>query len=279
METIFIAWSGRDSQAAAEILRKYLPLLLHHGLKVFMSKHDVSSGVRWASEVASELAHSNFGIICLTPDNLEAPWIMFEAGALTKNATGRACGLLFRGLTIANITGPLEQFQNREFSEAGFRQLLDDISKVLNSPVEPQYVDMLFEKFWPEISNAISGAMASQSPRQEAPRRSPDDLLEEVVERVRTLEVLSQRDMEWLRRQTDELISFFRKENEKAADVQRSMLERMLERMEKLAEVSMHRSRDDLQSARPAGVAMKFGDARKAADLPMDDESPAKQRE
>lgn len=244
-----------------------------------MSKHDVSSGVRWASEVASELAHSNFGIICLTPDNLEAPWIMFEAGALTKNATGRACGLLFRGLTIANITGPLEQFQNREFSEAGFRQLLDDISKVLNSPVEPQYVDMLFEKFWPEISNAISGAMASQSPRQEAPRRSPDDLLEEVVERVRTLEVLSQRDMEWLRRQTDELISFFRKENEKAADVQRSMLERMLERMEKLAEVSMHRSRDDLQSARPAGVAMKFGDARKAADLPMDDESPAKQRE
>lgn|SRR5215469_2503818 len=140
------------------------------GLAVFMSKHDVASGVRWSPEVASELAKSNFGIICLTPDNLLAPWILFEAGALSKNLTGRACCLLFRGLTPASITGPLAQFQNREFTEEGFRHLLHDINSVMLPPLERNNLNKLFEKFWPDLRREATGAMDKAQSSLSKPR-------------------------------------------------------------------------------------------------------------
>src|SRR5207253_2371159 len=80
---VFISWSGPASRDVATALRKYLPCMLQ-GLQVFMSQHDLESGSRWAVGLTSELSETNFGLICLTPDNLLSPWLLFEAGAITK---------------------------------------------------------------------------------------------------------------------------------------------------------------------------------------------------
>ena len=50
-----------------------------------MSDHELSAGTRWASEVAVALGGSSMGIVCLTPDNVAAPWLLFEAGALSRS--------------------------------------------------------------------------------------------------------------------------------------------------------------------------------------------------
>src|SRR5262249_37155939 len=116
-----------------------------------MSKHDLGSGVRWAPQLAAELSESTFGIICLTPDNLNAPWVLFEAGALTKHIEGRACCVLFGGLSAARVTEPLSQFQNRVFTEEEFRHLLRDINKLKEVPMESSAFNKLFDKFWPDM--------------------------------------------------------------------------------------------------------------------------------
>jgi hypothetical protein len=46
--------------------------------------HRISAGARWANELANELAGTRFGILCLTRDNLNSPWLLFEAGGLAK---------------------------------------------------------------------------------------------------------------------------------------------------------------------------------------------------
>ena len=66
---VFVSWSGPASRDFAVALRKYLPCMVP-GLQVFMSQHDIESGTQWPLRLVEELSEVNFGLICLTPDNL-----------------------------------------------------------------------------------------------------------------------------------------------------------------------------------------------------------------
>lgn len=80
---VFISWSGARSKAVASKLREWLPDVIQN-IEPWMSRHDIKAGERWDKELSGELNDSKFGIICLTSDNYDAPWILFEAGALSK---------------------------------------------------------------------------------------------------------------------------------------------------------------------------------------------------
>jgi hypothetical protein len=183
---IFISWSGEASKRIGGIFRTYLPIFFQDCV-FFMSKHDLESGVRWSAELATELGESDFGIICLMPDNLTAPWVLFEAGALSKHIKGRACCVLFGGLTPSDVTEPLSQFQNRLFSEDAFGQLLRDINKLRSSPMDAAAFGKLIEKFWPDISKEIAGVLTEERPQASAKRPS-EEILEEILVRVRMME-------------------------------------------------------------------------------------------
>ncbi len=81
---IFISWSGDLSKNIAEIFRQWIPGVIQ-AAKPYYSPDDITKGTRWSSEISKELDASKIGIICLTKDNLDSSWIMFEAGALSKN--------------------------------------------------------------------------------------------------------------------------------------------------------------------------------------------------
>lgn len=48
----------------------------------WMSESDIHPGRRWSHTLASQLEESNVGIVCLTKENINNLWLMFEAGAL-----------------------------------------------------------------------------------------------------------------------------------------------------------------------------------------------------
>lgn len=185
---IFISWSGQASRAVAELLRKYLPCIVQE-LRPFMSKHDLGSGVRWTETLARELEDSNFGIVCLTPENRTEGWILFEAGALTKHVEGRACCLLLRGLAPADVTGPLAQFQHRTFSREDIHKLLWDINGLLTRPLDALSLDLIFDKWWPDLERDVLSALQSPGlPANSDTRRDPAELLDELILRVRNIE-------------------------------------------------------------------------------------------
>jgi hypothetical protein len=80
---IFLSWSGHRSKAVAEALRLWLPKV-NPAFKPWLSTADIDKGARWASNVAERLEAARAGIVCLTPSNLHADWILWEAGALSK---------------------------------------------------------------------------------------------------------------------------------------------------------------------------------------------------
>jgi hypothetical protein len=80
---IFISWSGPRSRAVTEALTEYLPMIVN-AFSPWLSSADIDKGARWNSDLAAALATSKAGIICLTPNNLTAPYVLFESGALSK---------------------------------------------------------------------------------------------------------------------------------------------------------------------------------------------------
>jgi hypothetical protein len=193
---VFLSWSGEPSKSVADLLRRLLPCMLQ-GVDVFVSRHDLESGGRWSEQLARELENSAFGIVSLTAQNQSAPWLLFEAGALTKLSEGRACGLLLGGLTPANVAGPLAQFQHRRLVREEFSLLLRDINERLSAPLKDDQLRLVLEKWWPDLEAEYKEILARRP--QEDPRskgREDRDLLEEILERVRSLELGSERSVD-----------------------------------------------------------------------------------
>jgi TIR domain len=184
---IFVSWSGDLSKKMANTIRKYLPCMMHE-LDVFMSQHDLQSGVRWSTELSKQLETSSFGIICLTPANLESPWLLFEAGALTKHADGRACCLLIGELNPAQVSGPLAQFQNRPFGRDEIWLLLRDLNSMLTARMQDEQLQRVFNKWWPDLEQEHQQALVSAQNTPQRPRRDERDVLDDILLRLRSIE-------------------------------------------------------------------------------------------
>ncbi|MCK1284356.1 toll/interleukin-1 receptor domain-containing protein [Bradyrhizobium sp. 44] len=69
----------------------------------YMSSEDIEKGTHWSSSIRHELDSTSFGILILTPENTESPWLHFEAGAIAKSVIdGRVAPILF-GLKPSDI--------------------------------------------------------------------------------------------------------------------------------------------------------------------------------
>ena len=80
---VFISWSGEMSNQIGEIIRSWLPSMLQ-SVKPYFTPSDIEKGARWNTEIAQELEDSKIGILCITRENLNSAWLLFEAGALSN---------------------------------------------------------------------------------------------------------------------------------------------------------------------------------------------------
>jgi hypothetical protein len=183
---IFLSWSGSLSKHIAEVLHKYLPFIINE-LQPFISGH-IESGSRWNIKLMEELEQSSFGILCLTSENLESAWLLFEAGALTKHLEGRACGLLIGSLKPNDVQGPLSQFQHRKFARDGFGSLLEDINSKLENPMEKGRLNLVIDKWWADIYSEYENAVKSATSENKQLQRPPEDILDEILTKIRVIE-------------------------------------------------------------------------------------------
>ena len=89
---VFLSWSGPRSKAVADAFAWWLPQVIQ-AIDPSISS-DIDKGKRWSDEISNQLEETKLGIICLTQDNLKAPWLLFEAGALWKAKGASVCTFL-----------------------------------------------------------------------------------------------------------------------------------------------------------------------------------------
>jgi len=179
---VFISWSGELSRKLGEALRNWLPATLQY-VKPYFTPDDVEKGAKWSAEITKELESSNVGIICLTRDNTEKPWILFEAGALSKSIEkSRVCTLLFN-LEPTDVKGPLTSFQGTRFIKEDFKRLVSTINNVASdSKLDHTVLDNVFEMWWPRLEEQVAEIIKSHVESTEEGKRSDRDILEEILE-------------------------------------------------------------------------------------------------
>jgi hypothetical protein len=204
---VFISWSGPLSQKLGEALPKWLPATLQF-VKPYFSPEDIYKGTKWNSEISVELDNSNIGIICLTRDNIEKPWILFEAGALSKSLEkkGLVCTLLF-DLEPSDFKGPLTSFQHTLFNREDFKRLVTTINSAEgDSSLEQTVLDKVFDRRWPELEAEITKILQSSDQAAKKELRSNREILDEVLELARSSSGLVE-DMAIVKRKMDFLFA------------------------------------------------------------------------
>lgn len=188
---VFISWSGEPSHKLALILKDWISNVIQT-VDPWVSSEDIEKGDRWSTEIADKLDTCNIGIICLTKENFQAPWINFEAGALSKKlGEGKVCTLLL-DLKPTDIKGPLIQFQatiakNKE----DMRKLINSINgnlqdNKLRDNILSQAFEMWWEKYFQKVEIILPVNMPQAKSKQEKVRTN-EDLLEEILSSIREL--------------------------------------------------------------------------------------------
>ena len=181
---IFLSWSGTRSRHVAQSLKDWLPVVFDD-VNPWLSTRDIQAGERWAVEISRHLEEIDFGILCLTPENLETPWILFEAGALSKALDeSRVCPYLL-DVEVRAITGPLAQFQATRTEKESTLELLRSISAATSHTINESQLEMRFEGVWPQFEQMLE-RMPGYDGEGKGPGRPIDEILEELVETVRT---------------------------------------------------------------------------------------------
>lgn len=183
---VFISWSGDRSREFAEFLQEWLPTVVPNSVEVFVSSQSIAKGERGMSVLAQQLETHDYGIVVLTAASQHAPWVLFEAGALSKSVTGSRLTPLLIDLSEADVSGPLAQFQmTNASSRSDVERLVLEINRTSEAPSREQSVRMLFESTWAEFDSAVASARASA---EEPPvERSQDDMIAEILDVVRDM--------------------------------------------------------------------------------------------
>lgn len=182
---IFLSWSGKRSRAIAEALNDWLPRVIQ-AVEPFFSP-DIEKGANWNDRLRAELDGTFFGIICLTPDNLNSTWIHYEAGALLKTKDALISTLL-HGIKHGDVVPPLSDFQwTIAEKEDDVLKLLKTINNRVGESKEralsEKHLESIFAMFWPELEKKLKAAESLGDATQV--ERSAEDMLLEVLESVR----------------------------------------------------------------------------------------------
>lgn len=162
---VFISWSGDKSLKVAKILKDWIPCVIQD-IQPYFSTEDIDKGARWSSDIAKELSDADFGILCVTKDNLESQWLNFEAGALSK---------------------ALDKVKDRD----DIFKLFKTMNKGLGEKgLEETRLEKMFELSWPKIDKELKSIEDDISNYPQKESSNQNEIMEEMLDLLRSQQII-----------------------------------------------------------------------------------------
>lgn len=155
---VFLSWSGKNSPShmVAKGLYEWICKVIHFS-DPFLSSDDIQAGERWDDVLGRELGESDFGILCLTKECVNSPWMLFEAGALSGSYRNpkRVVPFLI-DMDPGELLPPLGRFNAVTADMDGAYSMVASLN---NTPagqlVNEVVLKETFKVFWPEMEKII----------------------------------------------------------------------------------------------------------------------------
>ena len=151
-----------------------------------MSSEDIDKGARWSSDIAKELENSTFGILCVTKDNLYAPWLSFEAGALSKTMDKSFVTPFLFDIKRSEVNGPILQFQSTVFEKDDIKKLVHTLNKACGeNGISSSMLDKAFEVWYPTLESELNKLKECDENAIEIPSKEQmhsTEIIEEILE-------------------------------------------------------------------------------------------------
>jgi len=191
---VFLSWSGSESRQLAAIFKEWLPNVLQY-IDPYMSAKDIALGERWGNSIADNLENSKFGLIFVTPSNINAPWINFEAGALSKAINSKVIPILYNADVMILNQGPLKQFQSaKKLDKENILSLIESINESMEvGSLDKERLQKAFDMWWPDLEKGIEGIVKEDSNGGNEAEREPSEkemlnvIFSKLVEQEKTL--------------------------------------------------------------------------------------------
>jgi hypothetical protein len=155
----------------------------------YVSSEDIDKGARWSTDIAKELEDSRYGIICVTRENMEAPWVNFEAGALSKVFDKSFVTPFLFDLKRSDVQGPLLQFQSTICDKDDVLKLLKSINNRSGETEKLKEEKLLraFEVWWPQLEKDLTAidTVADAAEGGDKHKDKVPQILEELLELTR----------------------------------------------------------------------------------------------
>lgn len=183
---VFISWSGKKSKDVAELIKEWLRCVIQ-ATRPWISSSDIEPGSFWSKEIQEKLDKTSFGIVCLTKENLNKPWILFESGALAKGINASRLFTLLIDLTHTDIEPPLSQFQHTSLDRESLQKLMSTINNHLKDhKLDDKVFKDAFDAHWDRNNKNLQAILTKHPETDDGGMRSDSEILAEILENTRS---------------------------------------------------------------------------------------------
>ena len=188
--TVFIGWAGETSKAIASILRNWLAGMFDNHINIF-TPDNLATGSLWFVALNEALTTVvDCGLLCLTADNANSPWLAYEAGAL-RQKTELVIPLLFEVSSVMQLSDPLRRFPALSF---GFESMLEVVYQLNDlcgdKRLSEQELERRFQARYPTLQALIKEKL-SEMKSQVLPtpdNSTHDSKFDEILSRLTELQ-------------------------------------------------------------------------------------------
>lgn len=178
---VFLSWSGTYSRTHADIFREWIALIFPD-IDFFISSQDIDMGERGIEKIEQNLSMYEFGVIFVSRESLNAPWLYYEAGALSrelKDARRRVAPLLI-DCSISEIANtPLSFYQGCVLNREGVERICNSINQILARPRTENVLGKSLDAFWPDFAARLERI---EKPSEKKPRITNDLIIREIYD-------------------------------------------------------------------------------------------------
>jgi len=185
---VFLSWSGDKSHKIALAFSEWMPCVIN-AIDPWVSSKDIDRGSIWFGEIFEQLNDTSLGVVFVTRENQNKPWLLFEAGALSKGLSeNRVCTVLV-DLSVRDIesSSPLKHLNHTVLERDSIFELIKTINKKVDGKnVKESHLETAFSALWGDLEAKIN-TILRESPVEEINTRSDGDVLNDILDNVLTI--------------------------------------------------------------------------------------------